>query len=72
MFWLSQIIIIIIVYYIYVFLDFIDVENSATGAIAGGVAAGAALLFAALEIVLAWWLRRKPQEHFSDVPGWWF
>ena len=61
-------------------MDFIDVENSATGAIAGGatgaiaggVAAGSALLFAALAIVLAWWLRRKPQEHFSDVPGWWF
>ena len=53
MFWLSQIIIIIIVYYIYVFLDFIDVEISATEAIAGGVAAGAALLFAALAIVLA-------------------
>ncbi|RVW68477.1 Somatic embryogenesis receptor kinase 4 [Vitis vinifera] len=44
-------------------------ENSATGAIAGGVAAGSALLFAALGIVLAWWLRRKPQEHFSDVPA---
>ncbi|KAJ9686935.1 hypothetical protein PVL29_015684 [Vitis rotundifolia] len=44
-------------------------ENSATGAIAGEVAAGAALLFAALAIVLAWWLRRKPQEHFSDVPA---
>ena len=61
---------IIIIYYIYLFLDFIDVGNSATGAIAGGVAAGAALLFAAPAIVLAWWRRRKPQEHFFDVPGW--
>ena len=43
--------------------------NSATGAIAGGVAAGAALLFAAPAIALAWWRRRKPQEHFFDVPG---
>lgn len=43
--------------------------NSATGAIAGGVAAGAALLFAAPAIALAWWRRRKPQDHFFDVPG---
>ncbi|XP_057533265.1 BRASSINOSTEROID INSENSITIVE 1-associated receptor kinase 1-like [Amaranthus tricolor] len=43
--------------------------NSATGAIAGGVAAGAALLFAAPAIALAWWRRRKPQEHFFDVPA---
>ncbi|XVF01608.1 hypothetical protein REPUB_Repub04eG0103200 [Reevesia pubescens] len=43
--------------------------NSATGAIAGGVAAGAALLFAAPAIVLAWWRRRKPQDHFFDVPA---
>lgn len=43
--------------------------NSATGAIAGGVAAGAALLFAAPAIFLAWWRRRKPQDHFFDVPG---
>eukprot|EP00261_Vitis_vinifera_P038078 XP_019079321.1 PREDICTED: BRASSINOSTEROID INSENSITIVE 1-associated receptor kinase 1 isoform X2 [Vitis vinifera] len=45
------------------------IAGGATGAIAGGVAAGSALLFAALGIVLAWWLRRKPQEHFSDVPA---
>lgn len=44
--------------------------NSATGAIAGGVAAGAALLFAIPAIGLAWWRRRKPQDHFFDVPGW--
>ncbi|KAJ8429531.1 hypothetical protein Cgig2_025717 [Carnegiea gigantea] len=43
--------------------------NSATGAIAGGVAAGAALLFAAPAIALAWWRRRKPQDHFFDVPA---
>uniref|UniRef100_A0A5B6ZMM6 non-specific serine/threonine protein kinase n=1 Tax=Davidia involucrata TaxID=16924 RepID=A0A5B6ZMM6_DAVIN len=45
------------------------VGNSATGAIAGGVAAGAALLFAAPAIALAWWRRRKPQDHFFDVPA---
>lgn len=45
------------------------IGNSRTGAIAGGVAAGAALLFAAPAIALAWWRRRKPQDHFFDVPG---
>ncbi|KAF5733328.1 BRASSINOSTEROID INSENSITIVE 1-associated receptor kinase 1-like isoform X1 [Tripterygium wilfordii] len=43
--------------------------NNATGAIAGGVAAGAALLFAAPAIALAYWRRRKPQDHFFDVPA---
>ncbi|CAL5418159.1 unnamed protein product [Camellia sinensis] len=43
--------------------------NSATGAIAGGVAAGATLLFAAPAFGFAWWRRRKPHEHFFDVPG---
>ncbi|GFP98672.1 brassinosteroid insensitive 1-associated receptor kinase 1 [Phtheirospermum japonicum] len=43
--------------------------DSATGAIAGGVAAGAALLFAAPAIALAWYRRRKPQDHFFDVPA---
>ncbi|KAK7308253.1 hypothetical protein VNO77_41855 [Canavalia gladiata] len=43
--------------------------NSNTGAIAGGVVAGAALLFAAPAIALAYWRRRKPQDHFFDVPG---
>ncbi|KAJ8754855.1 hypothetical protein K2173_015367 [Erythroxylum novogranatense] len=43
--------------------------NSATGAIAGGVAAGAALLFAAPALAVAYWRRRKPQDHFFDVPG---
>ncbi|XP_074576357.1 LRR receptor kinase BAK1-like [Curcuma longa] len=42
---------------------------SSTGAIAGGVAAGAALIFAAPAILFAWWRRRKPQEHFFDVPA---
>ncbi|RWR89855.1 somatic embryogenesis receptor kinase 2 [Cinnamomum micranthum f. kanehirae] len=42
---------------------------SSTGAIAGGVAAGAALLFAAPAIWFAWWRRHKPQEHFFDVPA---
>lgn len=40
-----------------------------TGAIAGGVAAGAALLFAAPAIAFAWWRRRKPLDIFFDVPG---
>lgn len=44
--------------------------NSATGAIAGGVAAGAALLFAVPAIALAWWRRRKSPDNFFDVPGW--
>ncbi|XP_022763750.1 BRASSINOSTEROID INSENSITIVE 1-associated receptor kinase 1-like [Durio zibethinus] len=43
--------------------------NSATGAIAGGVAAGAALLFAAPAILLAWWRKRRPEDHFFDVPA---
>ncbi|XP_023750652.1 BRASSINOSTEROID INSENSITIVE 1-associated receptor kinase 1 [Lactuca sativa] len=46
-----------------------SVGNSATGAIAGGVAAGAALLFAGPAIVLAYYRRRKPQDHFFDVPA---
>ncbi|XP_024959255.1 BRASSINOSTEROID INSENSITIVE 1-associated receptor kinase 1-like isoform X2 [Cynara cardunculus var. scolymus] len=46
-----------------------SVANSATGAIAGGVAAGAALLFAGPAIALAWWRRKKPQDHFFDVPA---
>ncbi|KAL6531674.1 BRASSINOSTEROID INSENSITIVE 1-associated receptor kinase 1 [Orobanche minor] len=45
------------------------VGNSATGAIAGGVAAGAALLFAAPAIALALYRRKKPQDHFFDVPA---
>ena len=38
--------------------------SGTSAAIVVGVAAGAALLFA-----LAWWLRRKLQGHFLDVPG---
>ncbi|WJX26294.1 BRASSINOSTEROID INSENSITIVE 1-associated receptor kinase 1 [Trifolium repens] len=43
--------------------------GSNTGAIAGGVAAGAALLFAAPAIALAYWRKRKPADHFFDVPA---
>lgn len=43
--------------------------GSATGAIAGGVAAGAALLFAIPAIALAMWRRKKPEDHFFDVPA---
>ncbi|PAN38488.1 hypothetical protein PAHAL_7G175400 [Panicum hallii] len=42
---------------------------SSTGAIAGGAAAGAALLFAIPAIAFALWRRRKPEEHFFDVPA---
>ncbi|KAE9446931.1 hypothetical protein C3L33_21161, partial [Rhododendron williamsianum] len=45
------------------------VGSGTTGAIAGGVAAGAALLFAAPAIALAMWRRKKPQDHFFDVPA---
>lgn len=44
-------------------------STSSTGAIAGGVAAGAALIFAVPAIGFAWYRRRRPQEHFFDVPG---
>ena len=44
-------------------------EGNPTGAIAGGVAAGAALLFAAPAIWFAYWRRRRPPELFFDVPG---
>ncbi|KAK6915985.1 Protein kinase domain, partial [Dillenia turbinata] len=42
--------------------------NGATGAIVG-VAAGAALLFAAPAVAFAYWRRWKPQDHFYDVPA---
>ncbi|XP_057496789.1 BRASSINOSTEROID INSENSITIVE 1-associated receptor kinase 1-like isoform X1 [Actinidia eriantha] len=45
------------------------VGNSATAAIAGGVAAGAALLFAVPAVALAVWRQRKPQDPFFDVPA---
>ncbi|XP_073389138.1 LRR receptor kinase BAK1 isoform X2 [Physcomitrium patens] len=44
-------------------------QTISTGAIAGGVAAGAALLFAAPAIGFAWWRRRRPIEAFFDVPA---
>ncbi|CAH9125637.1 unnamed protein product [Cuscuta epithymum] len=43
--------------------------NTSTASIAGGVAAGAALLFAVPAIFLAWRRKRKPQDHFFDVPA---
>nr|GEW50786.1 brassinosteroid insensitive 1-associated receptor kinase 1-like [Tanacetum cinerariifolium] len=46
-----------------------SVGNSATGAIAGGVAAGAALIFVGPAIAFIFWRRRKPQDHFFDVPA---
>lgn len=49
--------------------EIISGQSSPTGAIAGGVAAGAALLFAAPAIWFAYWRRRRPPEHFFDVPG---
>ncbi|CAA2933954.1 BRASSINOSTEROID INSENSITIVE 1-associated receptor kinase 1-like [Olea europaea subsp. europaea] len=45
------------------------VGNSATAPIAGGVAAGAALLMAVPVIALALYRQRKPQDHFIDVPA---
>lgn len=45
-----------------------DVKR-ATGAIASGVAVGAALLLAGPVIALLWWRRKKLQDHFFDVPG---
>ncbi|KAL8089310.1 hypothetical protein AgCh_038931 [Apium graveolens] len=43
--------------------------NGATGAIASGVAVGAALLFAGPVIALVWWQKKKSQDHFFDVPA---
>ncbi|GFY90154.1 somatic embryogenesis receptor-like kinase 1 [Actinidia rufa] len=45
------------------------VGNSATATIAGGVAAGAALLFAVPAVALAVWRQRKRQDPFFDVPA---
>ncbi|KAL5649932.1 hypothetical protein ACJX0J_040741, partial [Zea mays] len=42
---------------------------SSTGAVAGGVAAGTALLIAVPAIGYALWRRRKPEEQFFDVPA---
>ncbi|CAH9105083.1 unnamed protein product [Cuscuta epithymum] len=43
--------------------------SSPTEAIAGGVAAGSALLFALPALAFAWWRRRKPPDFFFDVPA---
>jgi hypothetical protein len=50
----------------------IPLGASNTGAIAGGAAAAAALLFVIPAIGFALWRRRKPEEHFFDVPGGYF
>ncbi|RAL39584.1 hypothetical protein DM860_003117 [Cuscuta australis] len=44
-------------------------NKASTGAMAGAVAAGAALLFAIPAIFLAWRRKRRPQDHFFDVPA---
>ncbi|KAK9096834.1 hypothetical protein Sjap_022331 [Stephania japonica] len=44
-------------------------QSVGTGAIAGGVAAGAVLLFAVPAIGFVWWRRRKHKEYFFDVPA---
>ncbi|KAL7583886.1 hypothetical protein Lser_V15G46057 [Lactuca serriola] len=44
-----------------------SVRKDNTFAIAGGVAVGAAIFIAVPLIALAWWRRRHPQDHFSDV-----
>ncbi|KAK7260312.1 hypothetical protein RIF29_26266 [Crotalaria pallida] len=44
-------------------------SSKSTGAIAGGVAAGAAVLFAAPAILLAYWRRKRPEYYFFDVPA---
>ncbi|KAI4342271.1 hypothetical protein MLD38_026914 [Melastoma candidum] len=43
--------------------------SKGTGAIASGVAAGAALLFAVPAIALAYWRRKKQPDSFFDVPA---
>ncbi|MED6123793.1 BRASSINOSTEROID INSENSITIVE 1-associated receptor kinase 1 [Stylosanthes scabra] len=43
--------------------------KNAIGAIAGGVAVGAALSIAVPVISVAYWLRRKPQDDYIDVPA---
>jgi hypothetical protein len=49
--------------------NIVPVGNSATVAIAVGAAATAALIFAAPVIAFLWWGKKKPQDHFFDVPG---
>ncbi|XP_022941784.1 somatic embryogenesis receptor kinase 2-like [Cucurbita moschata] len=43
--------------------------NNPNGAIVGGVAAGAALLFATPAIIFVYWHRRRSREIFFDVPA---
>ncbi|KZV24601.1 bri1-associated receptor kinase [Dorcoceras hygrometricum] len=45
----------------------VSVASSATGVIAGVVAAGAARLYSAPSLALAWYRRRKPGDNFFDV-----
>lgn len=45
------------------------VGKSSTPAIAGAVAAGAALLFAIPASFFAWRRKKRPQDHFFDVPA---
>ncbi|XP_048632601.1 somatic embryogenesis receptor kinase 4-like isoform X2 [Brassica napus] len=40
-----------------------------TAAVAGGVAAGAAVLFAFPAIAFVWWIRSRSQDRFFDVPA---
>lgn len=49
--------------------DYSTEVNNSNGVIVGGVAAGAALLFATPAIIFAYWHRRRSQELFFDVPG---
>ena len=44
--------------------NIVPVGNSATGGISGGVAATAALIFAAPAIAFLLWGKKKPQDHF--------
>ncbi|KAJ7294776.1 hypothetical protein O6H91_21G065100 [Diphasiastrum complanatum] len=43
--------------------------RTSAGALTGGVAAGAVLLFASPAIAFAWWRRRRPHEPYFDVPA---
>ncbi|KAL8264794.1 hypothetical protein R6Q59_022924 [Mikania micrantha] len=46
-----------------------SVSKTAIAPIVGGVVAGSALLFAGPLIAIAWWRRRKSQDHFFDIPA---
>ncbi|KAG7031255.1 BRASSINOSTEROID INSENSITIVE 1-associated receptor kinase 1 [Cucurbita argyrosperma subsp. argyrosperma] len=47
----------------------VEEVNNPNGAIVGGVAAGAALLFATPAIIFVYWHRRRSREIFFDVPA---